>query len=97
MSATLVSSNTTIKVNGGGSTSVTSTSATITAAANEYIILNMQSGSTSNTYTIGGQTKTFPNTTDILTLYIPPSASCTVSAAIGANVAYNFVRFINTP
>ena len=97
MSATLVSSNTTIKINGGGSTSVGApSSATITAAANEYIIMSFSTTSTSNVYSIGGQSRNFPASNEIYTLYIPPGASCTVTSTVG-NVAYNFVRFINTP
>ena len=97
MSATLVSSNTTIKVNGGSSSSVISGSVNITAAANEYIILNMQSTGTTCTYSIGGLNKPFVGAAEIYTLYIPSGATCTLTAPIGNSVAYNFVRFINTP
>lgn len=99
MSATLVSSNTTIKVNGGGSGGIAGAfgTFTVTAAANEYIIMSYISNTTSSSITIGGFNYNITPANQMYTVYISPSTSITLTSVAGSNVNYNFTRFINTP
>jgi hypothetical protein len=102
MSATLVSSNTTIKVNGGSVGTIFNpagaTSVTITAAANEYILLSATFGSAAagNGIEIGG-TLHAQTVSQSQSYYVPPSSSVVLRASAGNAAGYAFTRFINTP
>jgi len=97
MSATLVSSNTTIKVNGAVSAS-TSISATVyTAPANSYAILNLfTNGSFNGQVLVGGQ---IVNTgaSQINTIWVGPSQSVSTLFVSAGTMYISGVSFINTP
>lgn len=107
MSATLVSSNTTIKVNGAISAgnAVGAISGTLyTAPSNGYGIVNFRSNGSANitSLTIAGRTFTnsLTGTQILYALYVGPSQSLswTSSTGLSANTVEVFgVEFINTP
>lgn len=107
MSATLVSSNTTIKVNGAISAgnSLGQISGTLyTAPSNGYGIVNFRSVGSANitSLTIAGRTFSTNITAAqiIYSIYVGPSQSLswTSSAGLAANTVEVFgVEFINTP
>jgi|GEM_PF-4900833 len=94
-------SNSTIKINGGtGGSLAGGTVATITAAANEYIILSFSMNAT----TAGGGWKfstgaTYSGTqiSQTSVVYIPPSSSVNITDNSGGTLVYSYVRFINSP
>ena len=100
MSATLVSSNTTLKVNAAISAS-TSISATLyTAPANGYAIVNLTASSSAGgtTITIGGRNVISVTTATVLgqTAYVGPSQSVVATIGTG-NAQISGVEFVNTP
>lgn len=99
MSATLVSSNTTIKVNAAVSANNSSTSGTIyTAPANGYAIVNILNSNAANTVSIGGQlviSAVLINPSNIF--YVGPSQAITYAAGAINQIRISGVEFVNTP
>lgn len=102
MSATLVSSNTTIKSNGGSAAILFNLtflqSHSFTTAANEYAVLNVLfGGNTGGTnLTISGNSFTLPINIQHQ-FYIPSGISVTINSGSNVQTVYSYVRFINTP
>jgi len=100
MSATLVSSNTTLKVNAA----VSVANGTYTAPANAYAIVNIFyiSGGVAGTYTITVGTRRIWSTTttnqqkEFLGVYVGPGQQLSASGAYTA-IDISGVEFINTP
>ena len=84
------SSNSTIKINGGGTFSTFTGTAIYTTTASEYVIISIMSAS--NIY-IGSYTC---GTSIGQTFYVPPSTSFGWSSGGGALVG-SYVRFANSP
>jgi hypothetical protein len=97
MSATLVSSNTTIKVNAAVGNTVTGNGTVYTAPADGYAIVNLVlSGSWGGTVRVGGR-DLLSNATTQNTIYIGPSQSLVVSSYSAGTLNISGVEFINTP
>lgn len=108
MSATLVSSNTTIKVNGAVSAANSAFNNTVTlytAPANGYAIVQVYCtvfGGTTNPRVIVGGRNVFQFTsvnTSVLGLYVGPSQSLQISEGGGSTftAVASGVEFLNTP
>ena len=105
MSATLVSSNTTIKVNGAvAATSVAGSSGTLyTASSNEYAIINVYyDGAGTITFTVGGRIAgpVTTNATSLQGIYVGPSQAVAWSSnttELSDVVQISGVEFVNTP
>ena len=110
MSATLVSSNTTIKINAAvnAASALASSGTLYTAPANGYAIIHFRKASTSNNanISIAGRALHNAQTTEIQTIgsamayYVGPSQSVTWSSggieSAGAFTIFG-VEFVNTP
>lgn len=103
MSATLVSSNTTIKINAAVSATNSSTSATITlytAPANGYAVIQLHDtvGGVGNFFTIGGRTVVI-GTTAVSGFYVGPSQAVVINrpGAVNSAASISGVEFVNTP
>ena len=103
MSATLVSSNTTIKVNAAVNTSRSSTGNAYTAPSNGYAIVNIFLDQTNNaggncSISDGSISLGFNDTT-IFGYYVGPglSISLTIPLFSAATVYLRGVEFVNTP
>lgn len=107
MSATLVSSNTTIKVNGNVSATGTAFGGTVTlytAPANGYAIIQAYctsvTGGVSGFLSVSGRAAVNAvSGTGAQALYVGPTASVTVTSSGAGNVVFVIagVEFLNTP
>lgn len=99
MSATLVSSNTTLKVNAAISATTSFSGTLYTAPANGYAIVNLSGSSSGGTTLISIGGRPALSTTGFIigqTAFVGPSQS--VTAAIGTGIAsISGVEFVNTP
>ncbi len=103
MSATLVSSNTTIKMNAAvaANTSAAGSTTLYTAPASGYAVVNlyMSASTGSVTVTVGGRTVASiaaTNTVSYQSVFVGPSQALACSIGTGT-VAISGVEFVNTP
>ena len=101
MSATLVSSNTTIKANGAVAASSSVSATLYTAPANGYAVLNlfMSASAGSVSASVGGRTvASFAATQSFSyqSVFVGPSQALTCSIGTGS-VSISGVEFVNTP
>jgi hypothetical protein len=97
MSATLVSSNTTIKVNAAVGATFATNGTVYTAPADGYAIVNLVlSGGFNATVQVGGRNILSTASTQN-TVYIGPSQSLVVSFYSAGTLWISGVSFINTP
>jgi len=97
MSATLVSSNTTIKVNGAVSATTTFSATVYTAPANSYAILNLFTNSSFNGQILVGGQIVANGASQIYTIYVGPSQSVSTLFQTTGTMYISGVNFINTP
>ena len=88
------SSNTTIKINGGGSgTTGSGSGGSLSTASNEYIILSL-SGNNGCNVSINGATSAY-NLVHVM--HMGPSQTISWSVSGTGSIAWSYVRFSNSP
>ena len=102
MSATLVSSNTTIKVNGAVSASSGSSANLYTAPSNGYAIVNLTTINSTGTTSVTVGTRTVQSISSSTAvygqqIYIGPSQVIAVTVSATGSAQISGVEFVNTP